>query len=318
MRRHPLPPALATAVAFAALFATASLVYPRFGSAPVVLNLLADNAVLGVLAAGMTLVILSGGIDLSVGSIVALSSITLALLIEHGGVPPPLAIAVVLAGGTVAGLAMGAVIQYLAVPAFIVTLAGMFLFRGAALALHRESIAIAHPFYRWISDAGVPLGGGLRLTVPALVFVAVTLAAAWLCRHTRSGRNVYALGGNEQAATLLGVPVARTRLLVYATSSLCAALGGVLLTIYLSSGNPTAGVALELEAIAAVVVGGTRLAGGLGGPLGTFFGVLIFGVIRTMLAFQGTLGPGWTSVAIGGLLLAFVALQRVLRRGAAP
>jgi ribose/xylose/arabinose/galactoside ABC-type transport system permease subunit len=303
-------PEMATALALAVLVALAAARYPGFFSARVALDLFGDNAVLGLAALGASVVILSGGIDLSVGAVMACASILLAILVGPLGWPIAWALAAVLALGAAYGLAMGALIQGLALPAFVVTLAGLFLARGIALRLHLESLPIARADWTALSRSGVELGPGLRLSAGAMLLFAATAVAAWVLGQTRLGRNVYAVGGNAEAALLAGVPVARTRVAVYGVAGFASALAGVAYALYASSGSSTAGAGLELEAIAAAVIGGTRLAGGVGTAVGTLLGVMVFGVVQTVLIFEGTLGAGWTRVAIGALLLAFIALQR--------
>jgi galactofuranose transport system permease protein len=307
-------PLRAAIAVFLLLVLLLGLRHDNFLSPRVAVNLLSSTAVLGIAAIGAAFVIQSGGVDLSVGAVVALASVSLAGLIGGTGLPPAVAIPAVLVGGTLFGAGMGWWIHHLEVPPFIVTLGGMFLARGVALWVAPESIAIDHPHYRWLTTTGLPLGSGLRLPVTAILLVGSMLVGSWISRHTRLGRNALALGGSEESARLLGVPVRATRLGVYALSGLCSALAGVAFTLCSSSGNSIAGVGLELEAIAAAVVGGVSLAGGVGTIPGAVLGVLLFGVIQTGIDFEGTLGAGWTRVAIGGLLLAFIALQRLLDR----
>jgi len=302
-------PLLSTVAVCILLYAVASILYHNFFSLRVFANFFSDNSFLGIAAVGMTFVILSGGIDLSVGSVLALSSILAAVLMEKLGVPPLLAIPAVLAVGTVLGLGMGAAVRWFGLPPFIVTLAGMFFARGLAFIIHIESMPISNSFYKAASAWGLEVGGA-RVPLTAIVFLAVVAAAIYVSGWTVFGRNVYAVGGNEEAAMLMGIPVGRTKLLVYSLSGFCSALGGVVFTLYGSSGNPSAGVGMELDAIAAVVVGGTLLSGGVGYVFGTLIGVLIFGIIQTGITFQGTLSSWWTKVAIGILLL----LQKLLAR----
>ena len=153
----------------------------------------------------------------------------------------------------------------------------------------------------------------LEIPSTALVFLITLAMAVGLAHFTRFGRNIYAIGGNEQSAILMGLPVARTRIGVYALSGFCSALAGVVYTLYTSSGNPTAATGLELDAIAAVVIGGTLLSGGVGYVAGTLIGVLIFGIIQTAITFQGTLSSWWTKIAVGVLLLFFILSQRVIQ-----
>ena len=301
-------PILATLGVFVALYAAAAIRYDNFLSTRVLLNLLQDNAVLGLAAVGMTFVILSGGIDLSVGSMVGLVTVAVALLTGEAGLHPLLAIAIALAGGTTFGLLQGALIAAFALPPFLVTLAGLFLLRGAALLLSRDSIPINHPLYDAAGDFSFEV-----FPLTAIVFLATLAAAAWLLHQTRFGRGVYAVGGNEQSALFMGVATGRTKVLVYGLSGLCAALAGVMSTFYSASGWAVRGEALELDAIAAVVIGGTLLVGGSGYVLGTLVGVLILGVIQTILSFEGTLDSYTQRVVVGGLLLAFILLQKLVQ-----
>lgn len=308
-------PPLATAAVMIGLYVTGCLSFPRFGSLRVVVNLFGDNAFLGVAAVGATFVILSGGIDLSVGSIVALTGILIARLLEAGW-PPGAAIALALALGALFGAAMGALIQVFELPPFLVTLGGMFLARGLGFVIHDQSLGINHDFYaNTISQTlAVPLAARLRWPFTASCFVAVLVLATLVSRYTRFGRNVYAIGSNESSARLMGIPVGRTKVSIYTLAGFCSALGGVVATFYMQSGNPASFVGLELDAIAAVVIGGTLLTGGVGSVPGTLMGVLILGLIQTLITFQGNLNTWWTKIAVGVLLLLFIVLQRSLSR----
>jgi ribose/xylose/arabinose/galactoside ABC-type transport system permease subunit len=308
-------PFLATIGVLVALCAFGASAYPHFASWAVARNLLVDNAFLGVAAIGATFVILSGGIDLSVGAVMALTSVLVASLIEHSGLHPLPSIAVGLVVGAAFGTVQGLLIQYFALPPFLVTLAGMFFARGLAFAVHPQSIGISHPFVaETLNDAmtlRLPLGPrGMSVPLVVPIFLAA-LAAAWVVlRHTRVGRAVYAIGDDAQAAGLMGLPVGRTRVVVYGTAGLCSALAGVVFVLYQQSGDPASCKGLELDAIAAVVIGGTLLSGGVGTVMGTAFGVMILGLIQTIITFQGDLSSWWTKIVVGGLVLAFVGLQR--------
>jgi simple sugar transport system permease protein len=210
---------------------------------------------------------------------------------------------------------MGTLIHYFALPPFLVTLAGMFFARGLALVLQSESIPITRFLDSINSSLQVPLRSNLALPGPAVVYLGAFLLAVWLAHFTRFGRNVYAIGGNEQSATLMGLPVGRTKIGVYTLSGLCSALAGIVYTLYTPSGNPNAGSGLELDAIAAAVIGGTLLSGGVGYLAGTFIGVLIFAIIQQAIIFQGTLSSWWTKIAVGALLLIFILLQKLLHSG---
>lgn len=311
-------PLLATLVVALALYAAGCLTYPNFGSLRVLVSLLSDNAFLGVAAIGATFVILSGGIDLSVGAVVAFVSTWLAVLIGLHGVHPAAAIISALALGTLFGAAMGTLIHVFRIPAFLVTLAGMFLARGLAFVIHPQSLAIKHPFFMQtvVQDLAIPLSGRIRLPFVAVCFVVWLLMAVFLAHYTRWGRAVYAVGGDEQSAQRMGLPVGRTRILVYAFAGLCSALAGVVYTFYTLSGNPAACVGFELDAIAATVIGGTLLSGGVGFVAGTALGVLIMGLVQVIITFQGNLSTWWTKIVIGLLMLVFILLQNMIARGA--
>jgi simple sugar transport system permease protein len=305
-------PLLGTVLVFLLTAGYGSLAYPGFFSAQVFLNLLIDNAFLCIVGVGMTFVILSGGIDLSVGSVIALTTMVSAALIEHHHWAAWQAIPLVLAGGTAFGALMGWLIQRFRLQPFIVTLAGMFLGRGLCYLISIDSISITDATYTALSQARLPLWPGAALSIGAVVALAVLAAGIWLARATAFGRTVYAIGGNEASARLMGLPVARTVVAVYALSGFCAALAGVVFTLYMLSGYGLHAVGLELDAIAAVVIGGTLLSGGVGQVAGTLFGVLILGILQTLIAFDGSLSAWWTRIVIGVLLLVFCLLQRAI------
>jgi galactofuranose transport system permease protein len=307
-------PVLVTFGLFVTLFAVGGLRYRSFASGQVVLNLLIDNAFLIVLAVGMTFVILTGGIDLSVGSVVALSTMVTASGLRAGW-PAPVVVVAVLVGGALFGLAMGAVIHYLDIQPFIVTLAGLFLARGLCYLIDLSSIPITDPGFQAVAQAAIPLGGKLFITPSALLALLVVAAGAYVLHLTRFGRTVYAVGGNQQSALLMGLGVGRARVGVYVISGFCSALAGLLFSLYLLSGYSLNAVGMELDAIAAVVIGGTLLTGGSGYVLGSLLGVLVLGLVQTIISFEGTLSSWWTKIVIGLLLLAFVVLQRVLGTG---
>ena len=212
------------------------------------------------------------------------------------------------------GAAMGAAIHYLSVPSFIVTLAGMFLARGAAQVMSPDSLAIKHQFYTAISGAYYKLPGGGRLSLIGGVMVLTFVVGAVLAHRTRFGSYVYALGGNTTSAALRGVPVARTTVLIYTLSSTLAGLAGIVFSLYTSAGYSLAAVGVELDAISAVVIGGTLLTGGYGFIAGTFVGVLLMGLVQTYIIFDGTLSSWWTKIVIGVLLFMFILLQRLVFR----
>ncbi|GGL13480.1 sugar ABC transporter permease [Sphaerisporangium melleum] len=304
-------PVLVTAGLFVAMFAAGSVRYEAFGTGQVILNVFVDNAFLLVVAVGMTFVILTGGIDLSVGSVVALSTMLAAVLLRDGW-PVVAVIGLVLVVGAVLGLGMGAIVHYFEIQPFIVTLAGMFLARGLCYTIATDSIPITDPSFTAFAQATIPLGGELWITPSVVAGLVVVVVAAYVLHYTRLGRNVYAIGGSEQSALLMGLPVARTKIAVYTISGFCSALGGLLLSFYMLSGYGLHAVGMELDAIAAVVIGGTLLTGGSGYLLGTVLGVLVLGLIQTIISFEGTLSSWWTKIFIGALLFVFILLQRLI------
>ncbi|MGB0581208.1 MAG: galactofuranose ABC transporter, permease protein YjfF [Limisphaerales bacterium] len=308
-------PLLATFLVLIVLFAMASVLYERFFSARVIANLFANKyAYLGIAAIGMTFVIISGGIDLSVGAVLAFTVTLVASLIADYSWHPLTAIALALLVGTCFGAGMGVLIQRYELPPFLVTLAGMFFARGLAFVVSAESITIDHEFYTAVQEVKFTVGPKAKLKIGSVIFLAVLGVAVFVAHGTPFGRNIYAMGGNESSARLMGLPVARTKIMVYALNGFCAALAGVVATLFMPSGNPAAAVGLELDVIAAVVIGGTLLTGGVGYVAGTLGGVLIFGTIETALDFDGRLSSSWLRITISVLLLMFILLQRQLSR----
>ena len=316
-------PFLTTLTIFVVAYLLCVLQYPAIFSTRVIGNLLTDNAFLGIAAVGMTFVILSGGIDLSIGSVIAFTSVFVAVMVGTYNLHPLLAFAIVLAISTLFGCLMGAMIRFLSIPPFVVTLAGMFLARGAAYLISTESVPISHPFIDAIQGFYFRFPGGGRLTALAMLMLVVFAAGMLIASRTRFGANVYALGGNQQSAELMGVPIGATTIGIYALSGFLSGLAGIVYTLYTSSGYSLATVGVELDAIAAVVIGGTLLTGGTGLVAGTFVGLLIQGLIQTYIVFDGTLSSWWTKIVIGVLLFVFIVLQRAIiwysnRRMAGP
>ncbi|WP_438748609.1 galactofuranose ABC transporter, permease protein YjfF [Pararhizobium sp. O133] len=303
-------PLIATIVIFVVSYAACAAQYPNILSTRVIGNLLTDNAFLGIAAVGMTFVILSGGIDLSIGSVIAFTGIFLAVMLESTSIHPLAAFALVLVITSLFGAVMGAIIHYLEMPAFIVTLAGMFLARGMAFVLSIDSIPIKHPFYATMKTFYYKLPGGGRITLIGGVMLLVFALGILIAQRTRFGTNVYALGGGPQTSALMGVPVGRTTIMIYGLSGFLAGLSGIVYSLYTSAGYSLATVGVELDAIAAVVIGGTLLTGGAGFVGGTLVGVLIQGLIQTYITFDGSLSSWWTKILIGALLFAFILMQK--------
>ncbi|NRP20128.1 Inner membrane ABC transporter permease protein YjfF [Ensifer adhaerens] len=303
-------PLTATIVIFVLSYALCAAQYPNILSTRVIGNLLTDNAFLGIAAVGMTFVILSGGIDLSIGSVIAFTGVFLAVVLDNTAIHPLAAFALVLLITTLFGAVMGAIIHYLEMPAFIVTLAGMFLARGMAFVLSIDSIAIKHPFYGTMKALYYKLPGGGRITLIGGLMLLVFAIGILIAHRTRFGTDVYALGGGTATAKLMGVPVGRTTILIYALSGLLAGLSGIVFSLYTSAGYSLAAVGVELDAITAVVIGGTLLTGGSGFVAGTFIGILIQGLIQTYITFDGSLSSWWTKILIGLLLFVFILMQK--------
>lgn len=305
-------PVLATLTLLLVMYGVGVAQYRAFSSPQVIFNVFIDNGFLLVVAVGMTFVILTGGIDLSVGSVVAMTAMVSAALLQAAW-PPAVVMVVALAIGPTLGFVMGCVIHYFQIQPFIVTLAGMFFARGMVTLISTVSIPITDPFWTSMAQTRIRFGGSF-ISPTVVISLVVVAVAAYVLAYSRLGRNVYAIGGNQQSALLMGLPVARTKIAVYTISGFCSAMGGVLLSFYTLSGLPLIGVGMELDAIAAVVIGGTLLTGGSGFVLGTLLGVLVLGVIQTLITFDGTLSSWWTKIVIGGLLFVFILLQRLVIR----
>jgi simple sugar transport system permease protein len=270
--------------------------------------LLLDNAYLLILAVGMTFVIVTGGIDLSVGSVMAFTGIWLAKLLADG-VPLAIAIPLVLVAGASIGLLIGVLVVFFDVQPFIASLAGLFLARGLAFVVSLSSFGVDTDRLLWLQSTRYRFGDWY-ISPTGILALVVVLIGAYVMRSTRFGRTTYAVGGNKQAA-LMGLKVARTTMLVYVISGLCGGIAGVVLTAYSGAGYPRNGIGTELDVIAAVVIGGTLLTGGSGYVLGSLVGVLVYGTITTIISFMGA-EQAWTKIIIGALLLLFIVAQRAI------
>ncbi|SFL45851.1 monosaccharide ABC transporter membrane protein, CUT2 family (TC 3.A.1.2.-) [Gracilibacillus orientalis] len=302
---------LATTVLIILLYGYGSFTFTGFFSAQVFLNLFIDNAYLIIVATGMAFVIITGGIDLSVGAFVALISMISATLLEMG-FNAYLVIVLTLLIGVLFGGFQGYLISQFDLHPWIVTLAGMFLARGTSFLINTESIVITNETYSYLSSAKVPIIGGGYVSIGAIIALLLVIIAIFIAKYTKFGRNVYAVGGNVSSARLMGLPVKRTTILVYMFSGFCSALGGFVFTIYMLSGYGLHLLGMEMDAIAACVIGGILLTGGFGYLIGPMLGVLSMGVIQTIIMFQGTLSSWWTKIAVGFLLFIFIVLQRLV------
>ncbi len=309
-------PILATGLVAILLYLVGGHYFPPFFTLRVVMNLLSDNAFLGVVAVGLTFVILTGGIDLSVGSMVGCASIMVAIAIHKMHMHPLLGMALPLLFGVLFGSVQGLLVSKFKLPPFLVTLAGLFCLRGLALWISSASVQIEDPRFDSIVEWSFSLPAKASLPATSIVFLVIVAIGAFVAKQTRFGRSVYAVGGNSSSAELLGVPVSKTLVAAYALSGFCAALGGVVFTLYTQSGNAISGTGMELDAIACVVIGGTLLSGGYGSVLGTLLGVCILGMVQDAITFQGTLSSWWTKIVIGILLLVFLLMQKGLEKAA--
>ena len=308
-RHASLMPTFAALGVLVVLLIVAQLYFGDFVSPGNMSALLLDNAYLMVIAVGMTFVILTAGIDLSVGSVMAFTGILLASLLGRG-MPAAVAVPVILLAGAVIGLLIGILVQYFDVQPFIASLAGLFLARGLAFVVSLKSIRVDDPSVLWLQSTRFQVGDWYITPTGIIALLAVGIGA-FVLQYTRFGRTVYAIGGNEQSARLMGLKVARTKVFVYLISGSLAGLAGLILTAYSGAGYPRNGIGTELDAIAAVVIGGTLLSGGRGYVLGSMIGVLVYGTIKTVISFLGA-EQAWMQIIVGGLLLLFILIQRFI------
>ncbi|MDR2904136.1 MAG: sugar ABC transporter permease YjfF [Clostridiales bacterium] len=274
------------------------------------LNLLNSNSYLLIVAVGVSFVLLTGGIDISVASTVAFTCMFSAFLMQLG-VSPAIVIPLVLLLGFLFGDLMGFLINRYEMQPFIVTLAGLFFLRGMCAVISTTSIAINNDFYTVMSLGKITLGKGENIYYHVLIALIIVTAAYYILRFTKFGRSVYAVGGSAQSAHLMGLPVKRITVMVYAISGFCAALGGVVYSFTATAGDPLQNMGLELDAISSAVIGGTLLSGGVGSVIGTGFGVLIQGIVQTIVVYLN-LNTWWTKVVNAALLCIFIVIQRMI------
>jgi galactofuranose transport system permease protein len=316
-------PLAATIVMFGLVYAVGVVSFPAMQDTQPLFNLLNTAPFLLIAVVGQALVIISGGIDLSVGGVIALTTVASAALLE-GGWEPAVVIALMLLMGITIGAVMGFFITYMKVQPFIATLAGMWFARGMCYLISDAEIRIYDPTWKTLAGIKVLIPGladpvaktGSYVTVLVVIALAVLVAGLFLAHLTRFGRTLYAMGGNsgrnEQSARLMGLPVNRTKMQVYMVNGFCSALAGLVYSIYVGSGHGSHAMGMELMVIAAVVIGGVALTGGEGYVLGAFFGVLILSLIQALILYNGQLSSWWTSIFIGLLMLLFIGVQSVL------
>ena len=301
------------------LIAVLSYLEPGFRTERNIFNVMRQVSIIGILAVGMTFVILTAGIDLSVGSMLAFSGIVCASAAkgtrqllqgkDEGGMAVLYAALAAVGVGIALGLIQGFLIGKLGIPAFIVTLGGLGAFRGATLVWSGgQPISTFSDDFRYWGQGYVG-----RIPVPVIIFLAFVAVGHIVLKYTRYGRWIYALGGNREAARLSGLNTTLLTMSVYVISGFCAGLGGFLLTSRLNSAEQVAGQNYELQAIAAVVIGGTSLFGGEGGVLGAFVGALLIGTLNNGLVILGV-SPNYQPIVIGGIIVLSVYLDQLLKR----
>ena len=316
---------LATIGIFLVIYAFGAIVYGAKGFTKLrtFMMLFVDNAYIGISAVCMTMVLITGGIDLSVAAVASLTGMFLAYGTTVLGLNPWLCMAFSVFVGIALGLGMGALVTYLKIPPFVATLTGMFLARGVCSLISRESISINNEvidalagwkvyFMKYSGGEWVKIKPVAYINLNVVLFIVMILLGTYILQKTRFGRNVYAIGGNEQSARLMGLPVDRTKMMVYGFNGLCSALAGIAYALYVKSGWNLALQGGELDVISAAVIGGVLLSGGVGYMVGTFFGVLLKAVIPCLITFNGTLSSWWGKIITGLLVLLFVALQQIV------
>lgn len=315
----------ATVIIFLIIYAVGAILYGNIGFTTLrtFVNFFTDNAYYGISAVGMTMVLITGGIDLSVASVASLTGMLIAYGYERLGISPVITMLFSLLVGVGLGALMGSAIHYLNVPPFITTLTGNFLARGICSLISRESISINHPLidalagfkitlYHLVDGQWEKIKPITNINLTVIIFIVMIIVGTIVLQHTRFGRNVYAIGGSESSAKLMGLPVGRTKVAVYAINGFCSALAGIAYVLVVKSGWNMALQGGELEVISSAVIGGTLLTGGVGYMIGTMFGVLLKSVIPAIINFNGTLSSWWGKIATGALLLLFIVIQRAV------
>ena len=313
-----------TIALFVAMYAAGMIVFADKGFAKpqMFFNLFITNAGLLVISMGLTIVMISGGIDISVGSVTALVCMAAAYSMENMGMSAYVAVALALGIGLAYGLVQGFLISYLEIQPFIVTLAGLFFGRGMTAVISKDMISIKNEtFLAWANyKIYLPIGSYSKRGkfLPAYIYPTVVIALLivlviiLVMKYTKFGRSVYAVGGNAQSAMMMGLNVKRTKLKAYILDGLLAGCGGFLFCLNSCAGFVEQAKGLEMDAISSAVIGGTLLSGGVGTPFGTIFGVLIKGTISSLITTQGTLSSWWVRIVLSALLCFFIVLQSVL------
>lgn len=321
---------LITVILFVVMYAAGCIVYANkgFTHLQTFLNILINNAGLICITAGMTCVMLTGGIDISVGSVVAMDCMFLAVGMEHWGMKSPVLILLVLLIGIVFGVVQGYCIAYLDIQPFIVTMAGMFFARGMTAVICTDQVSIVSdelfvklstmklniPFHigAYENKKGILQIPYVRITV--VIALLVVLLIFLMLKYTKFGRSIYAVGGNSQSATLMGLDVRKTKMKTYVLASFLASIGGICYCLNTMCGTTTQASGLEMDAISSAVIGGTLLTGGVGNVGGSLVGVLINGTISTLVKSHGKLVSSWANIVTAILLCFFIVLQAILSK----
>lgn len=313
---------------FIIMYAFGCIIYGNKGFAhfQTFLNILINNAGLLCVACGTTCIMLTGGIDISVGAVIAMDCMFLAVGMEEWGMNAGVLCLLVLVIGVVFGIVQGFCVGYLEIQPFIVTMAGMFFARGMTAVISTNQVSISkNAFFVSLANAKInlPFGGYTNskgvLQVP---FVRVTVVVALvvliliylMLRYTKFGRSLYAVGGNETSAAMMGLNVKKTKLKAYVLGSFLCSIGGICYCLNTMSGSVRQALGLEMDAISSAVIGGTLLTGGVGNVIGTFFGVLINGTISTLVKTNGKLLSSWSNIAVAALLCFFIVLQSIFAK----
>lgn len=325
-RNRQFIPLMSTALLALTAYGIGAYFFVGMRNPQVFFNLFRNSSYLLISGIGMTFVILTGGIDLSVSGVVALTTVASAVLLREGW-NPWLVIVLMLLMGMSLGAMMGSFIVKLKVQPFIATLAGMWFARGMCFFISDDAVQINDRIFQILGKTKILIPGLMELsirqgkpapyiTIPVVVAFLLLLAAMYILHYTRFGRTVYAIGGNEgrneQSARLMGLPVDRTKFLVYTLNGFCSALAGLSFCLFVESGHGLYAPGFELDVIASVVMGGTMLTGGSGYVFGTFFGVMVLAVTQALIQFIGSLSSWWTKIVIGALTLIFIGVQTVL------
>jgi len=303
---------------FVVMYAAAMILLgKRFLTLQEIFNLLNNNAYLIILGCSLTIVMIGGGIDISVGGVVCLSAMSCAKFlqtsgIENGTVGVILSVLIALGIGLFFGIEQGFLVSYLGIQPFIVTLAGMFLSRGVTTMISSENVPIKHEAFLAMKKVTLQIPGVFKLELGAAFALLVLVAMYLLLRHHRLGRSIYALGGNQQSALMLGINVKRSRFLSYVISGALAGLAGYVFIMHAASGKTSIGLRSEMDAIASAIIGGTLLTGGVGNVFGTFFGVLILTTIQEIMAASKVQESYWQEIASGAMLALFILMQSVV------